>query len=147
MKGKRQRHSASFKAQVALAALKGDRTINELAAHFGVHPTNIHAWRKQLLASAEGIFANGAKPGSAKEKRFQEPPGAERGTTGGRERSESSFQTPRFPVVQGRLRGVALGKPVSRFSSTREPGTIQGEESKQRPSPPTGVIHAHDCAR
>lgn len=61
MRGKRQRHTAAFKAQVALAALKGDRTINELAAHFGVHPTNIHAWKKQLLAGAEGVFTNGVK--------------------------------------------------------------------------------------
>jgi putative transposase len=65
MKGKRQRHTAAFKAQVALAALKGDRTINELAAHFGVHPTNIHAWRKQLLAGAEGVFTNGTQATSA----------------------------------------------------------------------------------
>jgi len=65
MKGKRQRHTAAFKAQVALAALKGDRTINELAAHFGVHPTNIHAWRKQLLAGAEAVFANGTKATAA----------------------------------------------------------------------------------
>jgi putative transposase len=65
MKGKRQRHTAAFKAQVALAALKGDRTINELAAHFGVHPTNIHAWRKQLLAGAEDIFANGSRVAAA----------------------------------------------------------------------------------
>jgi transposase-like protein len=37
-----------------LAALKGDRTVNELAAQFGVHPTLIHAWKKQLLAGADG---------------------------------------------------------------------------------------------
>jgi transposase-like protein len=65
MKGKRQKHTAAFKAQVALAALKGDRTINELAAHYGVHPTNIHTWRKQLLAGAEGVFANGVSAASA----------------------------------------------------------------------------------
>ena len=65
MAGKRQRHTAAFKAQVALAALKGDRTINELAAHFGVHPTNIHAWKKQLLAGAEAVLANGVKAASA----------------------------------------------------------------------------------
>ena len=40
---KRQRHSAEFKAKVALAAVKGDRTVNELAGQFGVHPTMIHA--------------------------------------------------------------------------------------------------------
>ena len=61
MAGKRKQHTAAFKAQVALAAIKGDRTVNEVAGHFGVHPTLIHAWKKQLLAGAEGVFANGAK--------------------------------------------------------------------------------------
>jgi transposase-like protein len=61
MAGKRQKHTATFKAQVALAALKGDRTVNELAGHYGVHPTLIHAWKKQLLQGAEGIFSNGLK--------------------------------------------------------------------------------------
>ena len=57
---KRKTHTAAFKAQVALAAVKGDRTVNELAAQFGVHPTLIHAWKKQLLASADQVFSNGA---------------------------------------------------------------------------------------
>ena len=61
MAGKRKSHSAAFKAQVALAALKGDKTINEVASHHGVHPTLIHAWKKQLLVGAEGVFASGAK--------------------------------------------------------------------------------------
>ena len=61
MAGKRKQHSATFKAQVALAALKGDRTVNELAAQFSVHPTLIHGWKKQLLAGAETLFANGSK--------------------------------------------------------------------------------------
>jgi putative transposase len=61
MGAKRKRHSATFKAQVALAAVRGDRTVNELAAHSGVHPTLIHAWKKQLLAGAEAVFAGGAK--------------------------------------------------------------------------------------
>jgi len=61
MAGKRNRHTAAFKAQVALAAFKGDRTVNELAAHFGVHPTMIHAWKKQLLQGSEGLFASGAR--------------------------------------------------------------------------------------
>lgn len=58
---KRKTHTAAFKAQVALAAVKGDRTVNELAAQFGVHPTLIHGWKKQLLAGAEQVFATGAK--------------------------------------------------------------------------------------
>jgi transposase len=61
MAGKRKTHTAAFKAQVALAALKGDRTVNELASQFGIHPTLIHAWKKQLLAGAEEVFANGSK--------------------------------------------------------------------------------------
>ena len=61
MARKRQAHAAAFKAQVALAALKGDRTVNELAGQFGVHPTLIHGWKKQLLASADQVFSNGVK--------------------------------------------------------------------------------------
>ena len=62
MTGKRKQHTAAFKAQVALAALKGDRTVTELAGQFGVHPTLIHRWKKQLLAGADQVFSNGAKP-------------------------------------------------------------------------------------
>ena len=65
MAGKRKQHSATFKAQVALAALKGDRTVNELAAQFGVHPTLIHGWKKQLLSQAETLFTNGSKAAPA----------------------------------------------------------------------------------
>lgn len=61
MAGKRKQHSAAFKAQVALAALKGDRTVNELAAQDTVHPTLIHGWKKQLLVGAATLFANGSK--------------------------------------------------------------------------------------
>ena len=61
MTGKRKQHTAAFKAQVALAAVKGDRTINELAGRYGVHPTLIHGWKKHLLAGAEAVFASGAK--------------------------------------------------------------------------------------
>src|SRR5262245_2206498 len=59
MAGKRKQHAAAFKAQVALAALKGDKTVNELASQYGVHPTLIHAWKKQLLAGADQVFSNG----------------------------------------------------------------------------------------
>ena len=65
MAGKRKQHSAAFKAQVALAALKGDRTVNELAGQFGVHPTLIHGWKKQLLAGADQVFSNGSRAASA----------------------------------------------------------------------------------
>jgi putative transposase len=62
---KRKQHTAAFKAQVALAALKGDKTVNEVAAQFGVHPTLIHDWKKKLLAGAASIFESGAKATTA----------------------------------------------------------------------------------
>ena len=65
MAGKRKIHGAAFKAQVALAAHKGDRTVNELAGHYGVHATLIHGWKKQLLAGAEAVFSGPAKAASA----------------------------------------------------------------------------------
>jgi transposase len=65
MKGKRKQHTAAFKAQVALATLKGDKTVNELASQYGVHPTLIHAWKKQLLAGADQVFSNGSKVATA----------------------------------------------------------------------------------
>jgi putative transposase len=69
---KRKVHTPAFKAQVALAAVRGDRTVNELAAQFGVHPTLIHAWKKQLLAGAEQVFAAGAKSAHPGEDRTPE---------------------------------------------------------------------------
>jgi len=71
MARKRKSHSAAFKAQVALAAVKGDKTVGELASLHGVHPTMIHAWKKQLVANAEELFHNGAKTASAEHEALQ----------------------------------------------------------------------------
>ena len=71
MANKRKSHSATFKARVALAAVKGDKTASELASLHGVHPTMIHAWKKQLLDNAETIFETGAKTSSAEHEVLQ----------------------------------------------------------------------------
>ena len=65
MAGKRKYRTAAFKAQVALAAVRGDKTVNELASQYGAHPTLIHAWKKQLLAGADQVFSNGSKAAMA----------------------------------------------------------------------------------
>ena len=57
MSRKRNLHSAAFKAKVALAAVKEMRTVSELASQFGVHPTQIHQWKRRLVDGAEGVFA------------------------------------------------------------------------------------------
>lgn len=55
----RRRFTAQFKAKAALAAVKGDKTLAELASEFGVQATQISAWKKQLLEGANELFADG----------------------------------------------------------------------------------------
>ena len=59
MKQIRKKHHPTFKAKVAVAALKGDQTITELASRFGVHPTQIHSWKRALIEGAPELFNSG----------------------------------------------------------------------------------------
>jgi transposase-like protein len=56
----RRNHGAAFKAKVALAAIKGERTLSELAQVYDVHPTQVTAWKAQLLEGATGLFGSGS---------------------------------------------------------------------------------------
>ena len=62
-KRSRRTHSPAFKAKVALAAIRGDKTLAELAQQFDVHPNQITTWKNHLLESAAGVF--GQDKGSA----------------------------------------------------------------------------------
>ena len=62
----RRNHTPAFKAKVALAAIKGEKTLAELAQQFDVHPNQITQWKGQLLEGAAGVFGHGrAEAGAA----------------------------------------------------------------------------------
>ena len=58
MKSRRKQHSAEFKAKVALEALKGQKTINEVATRFEVHPNQVTQWKKQMIEALPAIFSD-----------------------------------------------------------------------------------------
>jgi len=72
MKRKRRNHSPGFKAKVALAAMRGDRTLADLAEQFDVHPNQIQDWKKRLLSNAEQLFENGNRAGKDLEAEIKE---------------------------------------------------------------------------
>ena len=61
----RRNHSAAFKAKVALAAIKGEQTLADLAQQFDVHPNQITTWKAQLLEGAAGVFGSGRSEASS----------------------------------------------------------------------------------
>ena len=61
----RRNHSPAFKAKVALAAIKAEKTLAELAVQFDVHPNQITTWRSQLLEGAADVFGEEIKPDPA----------------------------------------------------------------------------------
>ena len=72
MSNKRKKYSPEFKAKVALAALKNDETIADLAQRFGIHPTMITAWKRSLLEGAAEIFDKGQRSRKQVETRIDE---------------------------------------------------------------------------
>ena len=58
----RRNHSPAFKSKVALAAIKGEQTLAELAKRFVIHANQIAQWKDQLLQGAAGVFASEARP-------------------------------------------------------------------------------------
>ena len=61
----RRNHTLAFKAKVALAAIRGQNTVAELAQHFDVHPNQITQWKAQLQEGAAEVFGSGGSPGVA----------------------------------------------------------------------------------
>jgi transposase-like protein len=58
----RRNHAAAFKAKVALEAIKGEKTVTEIAQRFDVHPNQVTEWRRQLLDRAAEVFGGNAPP-------------------------------------------------------------------------------------
>lgn len=59
MKRQRKQYSADLKGKIAIEAIKGQRTVQELGSHYGVHPSQVTQWKKQLLESSADIFSKG----------------------------------------------------------------------------------------
>ena len=68
MKKPRRNHSAKFKAMVALEAIRGEKTVAEIAAHHEVHPTQVTAWKAQLLQNAAALFGGATTSGEDRER-------------------------------------------------------------------------------
>ena len=68
MRKPRRNHSATFKARVALEAIRGEKTLAEIATHHEVHPNQVTSWKKQLLENAAAIFGGNAIAEDGKER-------------------------------------------------------------------------------
>lgn len=66
LKSTRRKHSPDFKAKVAMAAARGDKTMSELAAEFKVHPHQIQMWKKVLVENVTALFEKTSNTGESK---------------------------------------------------------------------------------
>lgn len=71
MKGKRRKYSGKFKAEVALAALRGRSSVSELSSKYGVHPNQIDRWKKRLAEGAEELLSDRRVNEAAADLRLQ----------------------------------------------------------------------------
>lgn len=72
MKGMRKQHSADFKAKVAVEAIKGERTLNELSSDYGVHPVQISQWKRRALEGLPGVFGTARAKAEQEEEALRE---------------------------------------------------------------------------
>jgi transposase len=68
MRKPRRNHSAAFKARVALEAIRGEKTVAEIAAHHEVHPNQVTSWTTQFLENAAAIFGGNALAADGRER-------------------------------------------------------------------------------
>jgi transposase len=113
MKRRRKKTRRGFKAKVALAAIKGDRTVAELANAFGVHPNQIYNWKKRLLDGAASVFEGG---GAAAEGTASEAQVDRRYRRSASRKSKTIFGTKPPDLILDLIRGE---RNLARWSSAR----------------------------
>jgi len=118
MPGKRRVYGAPFKAKVALAAAKGDRTTAQLASQFGIHTSQVTAWKKQLMAQVAELFADGRqrRPDQATDEQelFEQ---CERRSKSAAQFGDPEHCEPLLPPIEGLLADPELADDLGHRSA------------------------------
>lgn len=126
---KRRQFTGQFKAKVVLEALRGDKTIREIAARHRVHPNQVSTWKRQAVEGMADVVARGGKPEGAREAEVNEPR-AKIGRVAGRDQELAALKRTR----------IHLGS-AAELSEQREPLHIS-IAAKKAPAPTTrGPTH------